>query len=133
MWTRGDSNPRPLACKAGVLPAELASRFVVSPGFEPRNAAPKTVVLPLHYETNAGIIGLEPITYWLTANCSTIELYSHGGESKIRTCGRISPTKVYKTLVITFILRRRVTASNFTAKPLINFYGFQYVKELHAE
>ena len=24
----------------------------------------------------AGIIGFEPITYWLTANCSTIELYS---------------------------------------------------------
>ncbi len=26
--------------------------FVVSPGFEPRQTEPKTVVLPLYYETN---------------------------------------------------------------------------------
>ena len=26
--------------------------FVVSPGFEPRQAVPKTAVLPLHHETN---------------------------------------------------------------------------------
>ncbi len=66
-WSgRRGSNPRPSAWEANALPTEPLPRLsppmrrlvpppdsciVVSPGFEPGQAEPKTAVLPLHHET----------------------------------------------------------------------------------
>lgn len=38
------------------LKNQLVFFFVVSPGFEPRQTVPKTVVLPLHHETIRGFL-----------------------------------------------------------------------------
>ena len=44
-------------------------------GIEPRIEESKSSVLPLHYTTMlVPLVGLEPLTFWLTARRSTIEL-----------------------------------------------------------
>lgn len=49
--------------------------MVVVLGIEPRIEESKSSVLPLHYTTMlVPLVGLEPLTFWLTARRSTIEL-----------------------------------------------------------
>ena len=49
--------------------------LVVVLGIEPRIEESKSSVLPLHYTTMlVPLVGLEPLTFWLTARRSTIEL-----------------------------------------------------------
>ena len=48
-------------------------------GVEPLSNASKALILPLNYGhiNNVGLIGIEPTTVWLKANCSAIELCSY--------------------------------------------------------
>ena len=105
--------------------------MVVVLGIEPRIEESKSSVLPLHYTTMlVPLVGLEPLTFWLTARRSTIELprntiplYMVGIEPTVSVrSGRCFTCKIIYSYCVVYTVRHP-----WNDKPLTTVYKCRMV------